>query len=118
MEDDGPDESKRELGVPVDDVLAADVDQLDLLVPQEPQRRLHVLDRVEPHSAALAGKDLSGEDLQQREQVVAISEVFEEVADVATGLQIHTKINSSRQNVTILTTNYRAKCELRKSVVN
>ena len=49
MEDDGPDEAEGELRVAVDDVLTADVDQLDLLVPQEPQRGLHVLDGVEPH---------------------------------------------------------------------
>ena len=55
MEDDGPDEPEGELGVSVDDVLPADVDQLDLLVAQEPQRRLHVLDRVEAHAAALSG---------------------------------------------------------------
>ena len=55
MEDDGPDEPEGELGVAVDDVLAADVDQLDLLVAQEPQRRLHVLDGVEAHAAALSG---------------------------------------------------------------
>ena len=54
VEDDGPDEAEGELGVAVDDVLAADVDQLDLLVPQEPQRGLHVLDRVEPHPASLS----------------------------------------------------------------
>jgi len=54
VEDDGPDEAEGELGVPVHDVLAADVDQLDLLVPQEPQRGLHVLDRVEPHPASLS----------------------------------------------------------------
>ena len=53
MEDDGPDEAEGELGVAVDDVLAADVDQLDLLVPQEPQRGLHVLNGVEPHPTSL-----------------------------------------------------------------
>ena len=53
VEDDGPDEAEGELGVAVDDVLAADVDQLDLLVPQEPQRGLHVLDGVEPHPSSL-----------------------------------------------------------------
>ena len=55
VEDDGPDEAEGELGVAVHDVLAADVDQLDLLVAQEPQRRLHVLDGVEAHAAALSG---------------------------------------------------------------
>ncbi len=55
MEDDCPDETEGELGVAVDDVLAADVDQLDLLVAEEPQCRLHVLDGVEAHAAALAG---------------------------------------------------------------
>ena len=55
VEDDGPDEPEGELGVAVDDVLAADVDELDLLVAQEPQRRLHVLDGVEAHAAALSG---------------------------------------------------------------
>ena len=54
MEDDGPDEAEGEFGVSVDDVLAADVDQLDLLVPEEPQRRLHVLDGVETHAASLS----------------------------------------------------------------
>ena len=53
VEDDGPDEAEGELGVAVDDVLAADVDELDLLVPQEPQRGLHVLDGVEPHPTSL-----------------------------------------------------------------
>ena len=55
VEDDGPDEAEGELGVAVDDVLAADVDELDLLVAQEPQCRLHVLDGVEAHAAALSG---------------------------------------------------------------
>ena len=55
VEDDGPDEPECEFGVAVDDVLAADVDELDLLVAQEPQRRLHVLDGVEAHAAALSG---------------------------------------------------------------
>lgn len=53
VEDDGPDEAEGELGVAVDDVLAADVDQLDLLVPQEPQSGLHVLDCVKPHPTSL-----------------------------------------------------------------
>ena len=53
MEDDGPDEAEGELRVAVDDVLTADVDQLDLLVPQEPQRGLHVLDGVKPHPTSL-----------------------------------------------------------------
>ena len=62
VEDDGPDEPEGELGVSVDDVLAADVDELDLLVAQEPQRRLHVLDGVEAHAAALSGlfEDIGG----------------------------------------------------------
>ena len=55
VEDDGPDEPECEFWVSVDDVLAADVDELDLLVAQEPQRRLHVLDGVEAHAAALSG---------------------------------------------------------------
>ena len=55
VEDDGPDEPEGELGVAVDDVLAADVDEFDLLVAQEAQRGLHVLDRVEAHATALAG---------------------------------------------------------------
>ena len=55
VEDDGPDEPEGQLGVAVDDVLAADIDELDLLVAQEPQRRLHVLDGVEAHAAALSG---------------------------------------------------------------
>ena len=54
MKDDGPDETKCELGVAVHNVLSSDVDQLDLLVPQEPQRGLNVLDRVEPHPASLS----------------------------------------------------------------
>ena len=53
VEDDGPDEAEGELGVAVDDVLAADVDKLDLLVPREPKRGLHVLDGVEPHPSSL-----------------------------------------------------------------
>ena len=53
VEDDGPDEAEGELRIAVDDVLTADVDQLDLLVPQEPQRGLHVLDGVEPHPTSL-----------------------------------------------------------------
>ena len=53
VEDDGPDEAEGELGVAVHDVLAADVDQLDLLVPQEPQSGLHVLDCVKPHPTSL-----------------------------------------------------------------
>ena len=55
MQDDCPYEAEGELGVPVDDVLASDVDQLDLLVAEEPEGRLHVLDGVETHAAALAG---------------------------------------------------------------
>ncbi len=55
VQDDRPNESERELWVPVDDVLPADVDDGDLLVAEEPQRRLHVLDGVEAHAAALAG---------------------------------------------------------------
>ena len=55
MEDDGPDEAEGELGVAVDDVLPADVDQFDFFVAQEPQRGLHVLDRVEAHAPALPG---------------------------------------------------------------
>ena len=55
VEDDGPDEPEGKFRVAVDDVLAADVDELDLLVAQEPQRRLHVLDGVEAHAAALSG---------------------------------------------------------------
>ena len=55
VKDDGPDEPEGELGVAVDDVLAADVDELDLLVTEEAQRRLHVLDRVEPHPTSLPG---------------------------------------------------------------
>ena len=54
VQDDGPYEAEGELGVAVDNVLAADVDQLDLLVAQEAQRRLHVLDGVEAHSASLS----------------------------------------------------------------
>ena len=53
VEDDGPDEAEGELGVAVHDVLAADVDKLDLLVAEEPQRRLHVLYRVETHATSL-----------------------------------------------------------------
>lgn len=53
VEDDGPDEAEGELGVAVDDVLAADVDQLDLLVPQEPQSGLYILDCVKPHPTSL-----------------------------------------------------------------
>ncbi len=55
VKDDGPDEAECELGVPVHNVLAPDVDQLDLLVAQEAQRRLHVLDGVEAHAPALSG---------------------------------------------------------------
>ncbi len=55
MQDDGPDEAECELGVAVHNVLAPDVDQLDLLVAQEAQRRLHVLDGVEAHAPALSG---------------------------------------------------------------
>ncbi len=55
VKDDGPDEAERELGVPVHNVLTPDVDQLDLLVAQEAQRRLHVLDGVEAHAPALSG---------------------------------------------------------------
>ena len=55
VEDDGPDEPECEFGVSVDDVFSPDVDELDLLVAQEPQRRLHVLDGVEAHAAALSG---------------------------------------------------------------
>ena len=53
VEDDGPDEAERQLGVAVDNVFAADVDQLDLLVPEEPQSGLHVLDCVKPHPTSL-----------------------------------------------------------------
>ena len=53
VEDDGPDEAEGELGVAVPDVLPADVDKLDLLVAEEPQRRLHVLYRVETHATSL-----------------------------------------------------------------
>ena len=59
VEDDGPDEPQRELGVPVHNVLAPDVDQLDLLVAQEAQRRLHVLDGVEAHPPSLTGLHIS-----------------------------------------------------------
>ena len=55
MQDDGPNEAEGELGVSVDDVLPSDVDQLDLLVAEEAERRLHVLDGVEAHATALAG---------------------------------------------------------------
>ena len=54
VEDDGPDEAKGEFGVAVDNVLAPDVDELDLLVAQEPEGRLHVLDGVEPHPTPLS----------------------------------------------------------------
>ncbi len=53
VKDDGPDETEGQLGVAVDDVLAPDVDQLDLLVAEEAQRRLHVLYRVETHAPSL-----------------------------------------------------------------
>ena len=53
VEDDGPDEAERQLGVAVDNVFAADVDQLDLLVAEEAERGLHVLDGVEPHPPSL-----------------------------------------------------------------
>ena len=52
MKDDGPYEAEGQLGVTVDNILASDVHQLDLLVPQEPQRGLHVLNGVEPHPPA------------------------------------------------------------------
>ena len=55
VEDDGPDEPEGKFRVAVDDILAADVDEFYLLVAQEPQRRLHVLDGVEAHAAALSG---------------------------------------------------------------
>ena len=55
MEDDGPDEAECEFGVSVHDVLAADVDQFDFFVSEEPQRRLHVLDGVETHPTSLTG---------------------------------------------------------------
>ena len=52
MQDDGPNETQGEFGVAVDDVLASDVDQFDLLVAEEPQGRLDVLDGMEAHSAS------------------------------------------------------------------
>ena len=55
VEDDGPDEPEGKFRVAVDDILAADVDEFYLLVAQESQRRLHVLDGVEAHAAALSG---------------------------------------------------------------
>ena len=55
MENDGPYETKGELGVPVHNVLAADVDQFDLFVAEEPEGGLDVLDGVEPHPSPFSG---------------------------------------------------------------
>ena len=54
MENDGPDEAECELWVAVDNVLAANVDQFDFLVTEEPQGSLDVLDGMEAHSTPLA----------------------------------------------------------------
>ena len=54
VEDDGPDETEGQLGVAVHDVLAPDVDQLDLLVAEKAEGGLDVLYGVEAHPAPLA----------------------------------------------------------------
>lgn len=54
VQDDGPDEAEREFGVPVDDVFSSDVDQLDLLVPEEVEGHLDILQHVEAHTASFA----------------------------------------------------------------
>lgn len=54
VQDDGPYQSEGELGVPVDDVLSPDVDELDLLVAEEVESHLDVLQHVEPHTASFA----------------------------------------------------------------
>jgi hypothetical protein len=53
VEDDGPDEAEGEFGVAIYNVLAPNVDQLDLLVAQEAQRCLDVLYGVESHPPPL-----------------------------------------------------------------
>lgn len=53
MEDDGPNEAQRQLGVAIDDIFGSDVDQFDLLVAQKVQRHLSVLQHVEPHFTLL-----------------------------------------------------------------
>jgi hypothetical protein len=54
VQDDGPYETEGQLGVAVHDVLRPDVDQLNLLVPEEVERHLHVLQHVEPHATSFA----------------------------------------------------------------
>ncbi len=54
MEDDGPDESEGEFWIAVNNVLAANVDKLDLFVAEESQCRLHILDGVEAHATSFS----------------------------------------------------------------
>lgn len=54
MEDDGPNKAQRQLWIAIDDIFRADVDQLDLLVPQKVQRHLSVLQHVETHFTLLS----------------------------------------------------------------
>lgn len=46
--------TESELRVPVDDIVAADVDQLHPVGVQHRQRRVHVVDLVNAHASALA----------------------------------------------------------------
>ena len=54
VEDDGPDQAQGQLRVSVHYILTPDVDKLDLLVPEEPERCLHVLNGVETHAPSFS----------------------------------------------------------------
>lgn len=54
VQDDGPYQSEGQLGVPVDDILSPNVNEFDLLVPEEVECHLDILQHVEPHTASLA----------------------------------------------------------------
>lgn len=50
-QDDGPDESKSESGVAINDVVCTNVLQMNPLLIEKHQRLVHVLQAVDPHLA-------------------------------------------------------------------
>ena len=83
-QDQGPDQAEDDLAIAVDDVLGADVGQLDLAALDEVEGDVDVLEALDAEFGAggVAAEGFLGEDLEEVDEDDAVGEVGDDVVDL------------------------------------